>query len=193
MRRAESRLERLRQRHLERRTNQGIHENARPADLGPLDQSAHMEAGLDLFSERVFSLKELNEVPKPMPKASPPSIRAVRFRPSGRIDSEACPKMIMRLPQRPTCATAYPNRRKRIAPRIVLIDARKTGAVPNPCPAWEDVGVRPAAGPVCCDVNGPCSFAWPSCPAPRAVRQFPIPARKKRCWRASLRARAAAA
>ena len=46
-------LERLRQRHLERRTNQGIHEDTRPTDLGPLDQSTllHRRASISSVNE----------------------------------------------------------------------------------------------------------------------------------------------
>ena len=46
-----------------------------------------------------------------------------------------CPsRMISTPPARPVCPTAYPKRRNMTAPRIVLILARKTGAVPKPCP-----------------------------------------------------------
>ena len=45
----------------------------------------------------------------------------------------ACPiKTISIAPTIPVWATAYPKRRNNIAPRIVLIAAKKTGAVPNP-------------------------------------------------------------
>lgn len=39
-------------------------------------------------------------------------------------------------PRRPVWATAYPNRKKSTAPKIVLIAARKTGAVPNLVPFY---------------------------------------------------------
>ena len=55
----------------------------------------------------------------------------------------ACPiRMISSTPKGPVWATAYPKRRKRIAPRIVLMAARKTGDVPNPCPRSFVFGVR---------------------------------------------------
>ncbi len=45
----------------------------------------------------------------------------------------ACPRrMIHSVPRKPVWATAYPKRRKRIAPSIVLTLARNTGAVPKP-------------------------------------------------------------
>ena len=51
-----------------------------------------------------------------------------------------CPiKIIKMVPIIPACATAYPKRRNRMAPNIVLMAARKTGAVPNPYPLLPDV------------------------------------------------------
>ena len=35
-------------------------------------------------------------------------------------------------PQKPSCPTAIPKRRKRIAPSMVDIAVKKTGSVPNP-------------------------------------------------------------
>jgi hypothetical protein len=50
--------------------------------------------------------------------------------------------MISSTPKGPAWATAYPKRRKRMAPRIVLMAARKTGDVPNPCPRSFVLGVK---------------------------------------------------
>jgi hypothetical protein len=51
--------------------------------------------------------------------------------------------MISKVPRNPTCPTAYPNRRNMMAPRMVLIEARKTGAVPKPCPVVSGGRVSP--------------------------------------------------
>ena len=43
-----------------------------------------------------------------------------------------CPRRIIRItPQKPSVPTANPNLRKRMAPRIVDMAVKKTGAVPN--------------------------------------------------------------
>ncbi len=43
-----------------------------------------------------------------------------------------CPNKIIRItPQKPSVPTAKPNRRNRMAPRMVEIAVKKTGAVPN--------------------------------------------------------------
>ena len=53
------------------------------------------------------------------------------------------PIRIMRsAPRTPVWATAYPNRKNRIAPRIVLIPAKKTGAVLKPYPLVVPRGKR---------------------------------------------------
>jgi hypothetical protein len=44
-----------------------------------------------------------------------------------------CPKNIIKsVPINPSVPTAYPKRRKRIAPSMVDIAVKKTGAVPKP-------------------------------------------------------------
>jgi hypothetical protein len=47
------------------------------------------------------------------------------------IVSECPRRIINNTPQNPNVPTAYPNLRNRIAPKIVEIAVKKTGAVPN--------------------------------------------------------------
>lgn len=82
--------------------------------------------------EPIFSPKERDII-----KYSPPPSTRV-FVASSEMASAVgmvirCPRMIIvKTPQNPSVPTAIPNRRKRIAPRIVEIAVKNTGAVPKP-------------------------------------------------------------